>query len=466
MSEITPGFIRFALGMCKFFLGLLLLWCLAHSIKGDNNLRGDDGSKPFTGIEVVFEGNVKETASAHVFKEDIPRLHSRHDLQRFSRIHKDYVHDIVFVIRPNNMDKLTRVLHDVSNPSSPNYGQHWTEEEVTKFTSNSEARDVVVSYLHSHGALSVSESINGEYITATAPIIVWETMLNTEFFTFHQTHRNGRVEILVRAEKYSVPNELDVHVESALNTIQIPSRLFGSLSKVQPISLLKGPQFHTEGLLYDGYITPSKIRNYYNMSDSVFGSLASTQAVYFSRNQYYSPVDLQFFQDNLAPPNLPVTTTTVEKYSNDSMCRLDIQNCLISSPVLQYIMSTSRGSPTTYSYSDLSLSDWLVTLSNTVNPPLTLTISYASDESTTSSAELLAFTTAAIKLGTMGVTIVAASGDDGAVGEDVTYYGNSSCKYAPAFPASNPYVVAVGATLVRDILRPPCLLCLTTDCTQ
>ena len=91
-----------------------------------------------------------------------------------------------------------------------------------------------------------------------------------------------------------------------------------------------------------------------------------------------------------------------------------------------------------------------MSVSNTAHPPLVLSISYATDESSTSKAELNAFTTAAIKLSTMGVTIVAASGNDGAVGEDVTYFGVSSCRYAPTFPASNPFVVSVGSTMVRS----------------
>jgi subtilase family serine protease len=46
----------------------------------------------------------------------------------------------------------------------------------------------------------------------------------------------------------------------------------------------------------------------------------------------------------------------------------------------------------------------------------------------------------------MGVTIVCASGDDGAVSRDVRTYGSLSCSYSPTWPATSPYVLAVGAT--------------------
>ena len=56
------------------------------------------------------------------------------------------------------------------------------------------------------------------------------------------------------------------------------------------------------------------------------------------------------------------------------------------------------------------------------------------------------FNQQAIKLGLMGVTIIVASGDDGAPGV-AAIYNSSACSYDPVFPASSPYVTAVGATM-------------------
>ncbi len=47
----------------------------------------------------------------------------------------------------------------------------------------------------------------------------------------------------------------------------------------------------------------------------------------------------------------------------------------------------------------------------------------------------------------MGVTLVAASGDDGVSGY-LTRSGRVSCGYYPMFPASSPYVTAVSGTSV------------------
>jgi subtilase family serine protease len=111
-------------------------------------------------------------------------------------------------------------------------------------------------------------------------------------------------------------------------------------------------------------------------------------------------------------------------------------------------MSTSPESPTTYWHSDSHFTDWIVEVADTVNPPLVLSIGFWSEERTLARSVHLAFTTQAIKLGAMGVTIVASSGDDGAVGSVVREEGTGRCGYVPTFPSSNPFVTSIGSTSV------------------
>jgi tripeptidyl-peptidase-1 len=103
-------------------------------------------------------------------------------------------------------------------------------------------------------------------------------------------------------------------------------------------------------------------------------------------------------------------------------------------------MSTSKGSPTTSWYTDQSYVDFLISVASTANPPLVISISYGFDESSVGTSYLNAFNTQAMKLGVRGVTIVVASGSNGANS------GVGSCGYSPKFPASSPYVTSVGAT--------------------
>ena len=427
--------------MLKCLLELLLGCYLILKCGGNNRTYGDN----FKSLLQKLESRSKEpVVFTHVFRESIPQLLSRTDLTRRARVRHDYVHKVIFVIRQNNMDELTRILHDVSDPLSANYGQHLTREEVAKLTSNPESRDSVVSYLLANGASVVSETLSGEYITANAAVSVWEKMFNTEFFTFHKKRLDQRVVKVVRAEKYWVPRELDMHVESVFKTIDMPMLSVGRLPKLSAKSGFKTMDAAT--LTINGAITPYKLKTYYNMSNTQRGSANSTQAIFGGAGQYFSPADLLAFQIKFGLPQLPVTAS-IGNHSNATKCVLDMGSCAEFNIDLEYIMAMSPGSPTTAWYTDDSFEEWLVAVANTAKPPLVLSISYGGLEKDFSVGYKTAFSTQAIKLGTMGVTIVVASGDDGANSNYQDALG-SYCGYSPTFPASNPYVVSVGGTSV------------------
>lgn len=70
------------------------------------------------------------------------------------------------------------------------------------------------------------------------------------------------------------------------------------------------------------------------------------------------------------------------------------------------------------------------------------------DELALAASYFEAFDIQAMKLGVRGVTLLAAAGDDGAVTPDARK-SFIHCRYSPQFPASSPYVTAVGGTMVN-----------------
>lgn len=222
---------------------------------GNINLRGGEDRDLFSLGDIV-------ELSTHVFKERITGS-TRSDLARQSRISPEVNHEVIFVIKQRNIEELTRVLHDVSDPKSKNYGKHKTLQEVVDLTANSVSRDAVLSYLRSFGAQIVSESLSGEYVTAIGPIRLWEELFHTEFFMFHQTEERDHVHKLVRAEHYYIPVGLDSHVESVFNTVQMPLRLFGG-PVISPLPIHdvigRNNKKKTESFFYPGSITPDKLK--------------------------------------------------------------------------------------------------------------------------------------------------------------------------------------------------------------
>merc|ERR1711939_316798 len=72
-------------------------------------------------------------------------------------------------------------------------------------------------------------------------------------------------------------------------------------------------------------------------------------------------------------------------------------------------------------------------------------ISYGAPEPKLAASTLNTFNTEAMKLGVQGVSIFVSSGDDGVAGNGAR--GNATaCGYEPSFPATSPYITAVGAT--------------------
>jgi tripeptidyl-peptidase-1 len=188
-------------------------------------------------------------------------------------------------------------------------------------------------------------------------------------------------------------------------------------------------------------MTPAKVRAVYNVSNAQ-GSILSTQAAFGGASQYFGPSDLVYFQSEFSQTP-QVIASSIGDHSSDAQCSINAFNCAEANLDIQYMMSTSPVSPTTYWYTDSLFATWLVAVAALTSPPLVLSISYGLDEKYASTSELNAFNTQAIKLGVMGVTIVVASGDDGA-------NSNSLCGYAISYPASSPYVTAVGATSVTS----------------
>ena len=87
---------------------------------------------------------------------------------------------------------------------------------------------------------------------------------------------------------------------------------------------------------------------------------------------------------------------------------------------------------------------WAVSMEDMTDAelPAVISMSYGSNEgSYWTTSQYKTFNTEAMKLGTRGTSIIIASGDGGASGR-----GAYSCGYHSSFPASSPYVTAVGAT--------------------
>jgi subtilase family serine protease len=275
-----------------------------------------------------------------------------------------------------------------------------------------------------------------------------------------------------------LPAELEEHVEAAFNTVQFSPRIthgYHLIDEVQPpaeIDLIKSTEEketteterslgNREGMraagytsLYAGYITPGVLNAYYGITNNT-GSTRTTQAVYETNGQTYSPKNLAQFQANYGLPQYKVSAV-VGGHENSTLCSAgQTTPCDEANADIQYLMGVSQLTPTTYWYDtsgDLRM--WINAVSRAVNPPKVFSVSYGASETdllsalgtyAAASSYCANFDRAAIVLLLQGVSIFFASGDDGAPGYNTP--STASCSYVADFPATSPYITGVGATM-------------------
>jgi tripeptidyl-peptidase-1 len=182
-----------------------------------------------------------------------------------------------------------------------------------------------------------------------------------------------------------------------------------------------------------------------------------TQSLFESLGQSFSPSDLSTFQQQYG-----LTSQSVDKVigpNDPSQCLSNPNNCAEANLDVQYIMAMAQRASTTYwsipanSQDEDIFLEWIVALAGTPNPPFVHSISYGSIATEDPQKDMTRFNTEACKLGLKGVSIMVSSGDDGVANFEAR--GNPSyCGFNPSFPATCPYVTAVGATQGPEVGQP------------
>lgn len=365
---------------------------------------------------------------------------SRNDWARSGYADGSQLHTVMFAIKQNNLDVLEKIFWEVSDPKHPKWGKHLTRQQVADITAHQNSTAIVSQYLNQQ-QVEMKVSPYGEFITAKAPIGVWERLFATTFYEFK--HVEGIEKPVARSLHYSLDSEIAAHVSTVFNTID-PPVLYNHKPQMKLLTSNKTAS------IYDGTIVPATLNAYYGVTSNAGNKLGS-QSVFETIGQYYSPSDLTQFQNAYGLPVEPVAVD-IGGYESDSACVSNANNCVEANLDVQYMMAMSQTTPTTYYYDAATNSfvDFVQSLSAMADPPKINSISYGSTESSLPSATCNTFNTEAMKLGAQGVSIFVSSGDDGVAGSGART-NPKNCGYSPSFPATSQYVTAVGATQGPEI---------------
>ncbi|PWY88001.1 tripeptidyl-peptidase sed3 [Aspergillus sclerotioniger CBS 115572] len=354
-----------------------------------------------------------------------------------------------------------KVIH-LSTPGHHDYGQHMTREDVRAFLRPSDqASKTILSWLESEFVPSDSIEEHGDWITFTVPLSQAESIMRTDFYSFH---RPGTNETQIRTLKYSVPEDVGPY----LQMIQ-PTTHFGhpktqaSLPGLMPVAVdIDDP----DGNCSTG-VTPGCLRQLYGIFDTKADPNSSNVlGVSGYLDQYARYSDLEQFMDVYAPNSTSANFSVVSINGG-----LNLQNSRQSSTEasldIQYAIAVAYDANATFyttagrgpSVSDQG--EWS-TNGSTNEPyleqllylldlpddelPAVLSTSYGEDEQSVPEPYTRATCNLFAQLGARGVSVIFSSGDSGAGGSCLSNDGAQRIRFQPIFPAPCPFVTAVGGT--------------------
>ncbi|KAJ5154486.1 Peptidase S8/S53 subtilisin/kexin/sedolisin [Penicillium coprophilum] len=334
-------------------------------------------------------------------------------------------------------------------------------DEVKKFLSPPSAiSDRVIAWLRSENVSANSIDLDGHWISFTVPVSQAEQMLKTEFFYFHQESRQS---IAIRTLGYSVPSVLHPYIQ----LIQ-PTTRFGNLISQRSSTLKRKPA--TSEQLAAGCntaITPDCLRNLYRFDDT------TTRPEWRNRlgisgflEQYARHADFEEFLRRYAQSHTDTNFSVVSinggrndqhSISDSIEANLDVQYSIpLADEVLATFYSTGGRGPVVpeLNHPDSTESTnepYLEQLHYFLNLPdeelpAVLSNSYGEDEQSLPPSYVNATCSLFAQLAARGVSILFSSGDEGPGRACVRNDGTNQTRFIPEYPASCPFVTAVGGT--------------------
>lgn len=343
-----------------------------------------------------------------------------------SRTNQEQTIELIFAVKQQGKQELHDALMRVSTPSSPEYGQHLSNDEVHQMTAPDPAHvEAVKSLIRSHGGEPVAATPNSDMIKATVTIETAERMLSA---TYHKHLHESGTEINRIVGGYALPDDVASVVDFVSPTVHFPG-----------VHRPGMPEGLTSSLSSN---TPKNLRQLYNIEQE--GSAdGNKHAVTAFLEQGYSDADLKRFWGqycdgiNCGKGEVTLVGDATTGHGTESM--LDIETITgIAGNINSEFWGFSGRSPD--NSENEPFLKWLSQMSSTSDDtiPRIFSTSYGEDESSWSFEAASRLNVEFQKAGARGISLLYAAGDEG-----------SNCKkgvFVPEGPGSSPYVTAVGGT--------------------
>jgi tripeptidyl-peptidase-1 len=212
----------------------------------------------------------------------------------------------------NNLEKAQEYLLDVSHPYSPDYGKHWTSEQVIEvFKPSDYTIETVYKWLLSSGIENdtITHTDNKAWFAFHATAEQLESLLHTEFHEFEHAHTQR---LAPACDRYHVPEHIQQHVDYITPGI----RPVASMKKSKRMSSLREkrsaqglhhrpmhgmpPHAHNNLDTCDITITPACIAALYEIPPARLADPSNSMGIWESEVGYWDQKDLNLFFANLS----------------------------------------------------------------------------------------------------------------------------------------------------------------------
>eukprot|EP01119_Soliformovum_irregulare_P004530 TRINITY_DN15565_c0_g1_i1.p1 TRINITY_DN15565_c0_g1~~TRINITY_DN15565_c0_g1_i1.p1 ORF type:complete len:568 (-),score=185.62 TRINITY_DN15565_c0_g1_i1:11-1585(-) len=343
---------------------------------------------------------------------------------------------LVIALKHRNVDRIEEVLEQVSTPDSPQYGQYWTQDQISELISPSQ-QDVqsVLNWLEAEGIRREQIQVNrrGDYLSVVLRTIEIESLLNAEINEFrHQETGTTRMGLI----RYTVPCEVAPLIDFVAGLSRFPK--FPRQKEIASPTLI--------------LTTPGVIRSAYSITMQPAPNTRNVQAIASFLQQYIKESDLTTFQQTFGLQTQAVSKIVGPNNSSQPGVEASLD--------IQYLMGIAAGIPTWVwstpgenEFQQEPFLDWIIQVDEQYSPqnfPKIFSISYQDFEPSLSPSYMTRVSNEFALIGIKGITLCTGSGDWG------TQCMENCTKFQPDFPSSSPFIVSTGATefLTEDILGP------------
>ncbi|KAJ7062763.1 Pro-kumamolisin, activation domain-containing protein [Mycena amicta] len=349
---------------------------------------------------------------------------------------------------------LRATLDAVSQPASPQYGQYLSVNQMQSFLRPSaESLALVINWLDSHNISYNATSSAGNMLQIALSVDKANAVFETTFSEFTDVSTGQKT---IRTLKYSLPATLTPHITFVHPTTSFPAPISTTytstranpMMSLRPDAIPATCEFITTMACIQAlYGIPSAAAASNLMWISDFGE-AEIQLEVSDINDFFA----------VARPGLTISGFTVPIH--------EVEFTSTANPLpsleMEYQMGLTGNTLTWFwadpAAGDQGIAEGMLSMSGAIQnlieegvvseSPTVVLIPVAISESLLSEAFANEVCTGFMGLGTMGVTVVVAAGDGLTSGAGCALSG-------PTFPASCPFVTAVGATVIIEGAEGP-----------